>query len=106
MRLFFVDDVINLLSPELVVLGGHVFGHASQIVRTVEVTIRKRALETATRTSKIEFTSFGDDALALGGAAAVYDCLIDQDNVFGATNLFRERFPIRETNQRGRCGQQ
>jgi len=88
-----IADAINLLSPELVILGGHVFTKARQMIRTVEVTIRKRALETATRSAHIEYTCFGADALALGAAAAVYECIVTPDNVFGMKSL-QERFPL------------
>lgn len=88
-----IADVINLLSPDLVILGGHVFDKARQIIRTVEVTIRKRALETATRTARIEFTSFGADALALGAAAAVYECCMEPKNIFDL-QVFTERLPL------------
>jgi len=94
-----VADAINLLSPELVILGGHVFDKARQIIRTVEVTIRKRALETATRNARIEFTSFGAETLVLGAAAAVFECIVTPNNVFGLTDI-SERFPLQKENGR------
>ena len=64
-----VVTVVNLLSPTLVVLGGLAAAEDGIILDAVRTTVRARAFPVVRDAVRIERTTFGDLADAIGGAA-------------------------------------
>ncbi len=64
-----VVTIVNLLSPALVVLGGLAAAEDGIILREVRSTIRARAFPVVRDVVRVERTSLGDLADAIGGAA-------------------------------------
>ena len=65
-----VGDVVNLLCPDIVVLGGGLVEAMPQIfVEEVEAAARQRAAPPFAKTFKVAAAKLGDDAVARGAAA-------------------------------------
>lgn len=67
-----VTNIVHLLSPEMVVLGGGVMESLGErLLPIVQETAREFALESAFRNVQIVLASLGDDAVVLGAAELV-----------------------------------
>lgn len=61
--------IVNVLNPELIVIGGGIAKAGNLIMRSIRETVKKRAVPIARDIVKIEFSKLGDDAGILGAAA-------------------------------------
>ncbi|MGH2751629.1 MAG: ROK family protein [Actinomycetota bacterium] len=69
-----VVGLVNLLDIELVVLGGNGFRHVGEMYRkAVEEVVRERVIGPERRTVRIELSTAGDDAGAVGAASLLLD---------------------------------
>jgi predicted NBD/HSP70 family sugar kinase len=66
-----VANVVNLLSPDVVVLGGRLIRALPSLVDRVDETIRKRAVPRAARGLRVVASQLGWDAVPTGAAALV-----------------------------------
>jgi glucokinase len=66
---FGIVDVVHLLNPERVVLGGGVMGSADLVMPVIRETVARFAMESSQRNLTIIEGTLGDDAGLLGGAA-------------------------------------
>ncbi|HUI08316.1 MAG TPA: ROK family protein [Verrucomicrobiae bacterium] len=65
-----VGSVVNLLAPDMIVLGGGlVEAMPSLYVQGVRATIKKQAMRPYTKSLKVVVAKLGDDAVAIGAAA-------------------------------------
>ena len=65
-----IGSVVNLLAPDMVVLGGGlVEAMRAPYVRQVRAAIQKQALRPYTKSLKVVMAKLGDDAVAMGAAA-------------------------------------
>lgn len=68
-----VGNLINLFSPELIVLGGGIMEQLeNEMIPIIEKTAKKRALAGTTKGIEIVATRLGDDAGITGGAVLAY----------------------------------
>jgi predicted NBD/HSP70 family sugar kinase len=63
--------LVNLLNPEIVVIGGGVEETGTYFLESVKKTVKAAAIEEATRSLKIIPARLGEEAVALGAAAIV-----------------------------------
>lgn len=63
--------IVNVLNPELVVIGGGVANAGNLIMKSIRETVEKRAVPVARDIVKIKFSKLGDDAGILGAAALI-----------------------------------
>lgn len=61
--------IVNVLNPELIVIGGGIANAGNLIMKSIRETVKKRAVPVARDIVKIEFSKLGDDAGILGAAA-------------------------------------
>jgi len=66
-----VAFLVNLLNPEIVVIGGGVEAAGTYFLETVKRTVKEAAIEEATRKLKIIPARLGEEAVALGAASLV-----------------------------------
>lgn len=64
-------DLVNLINPSLILLGGGVAKAGDILLGPVERTVSARSFAVATRNLRIAVGSLGDNAIALGGIATV-----------------------------------
>ena len=65
-----IGSVVNLLAPDMVVLGGGlVEAMPSLYVQQVRASIKKQALRPYTKSLKVVVAKLGDDAVVMGAAA-------------------------------------
>jgi glucokinase len=68
-------NVINLINPSLVVLGGSVAAFGEPFLESVRSEVRQRALWDAMHGVEIVLSTLGDNAGTIGGAALFLDTL-------------------------------
>lgn len=61
--------IVNVLNPELIVIGGGIAKAGDLIMKPIRNAIKKRAVPIARDIVKIKFSKLGDDAGVLGAAA-------------------------------------
>ena len=66
-----VASLVNLLNPEIVVIGGGVEGAGAYFLEAIKRTVKESAIEEATRKLKIIPARLGEEAIALGAASLV-----------------------------------
>jgi predicted NBD/HSP70 family sugar kinase len=73
-----VGDLVNLLNPKAVILGGYVALAARDLLRDPMVkTLRQRALKASLKDLEVRYPSLGDCSVCLGGAALVVEEKMD-----------------------------
>jgi predicted NBD/HSP70 family sugar kinase len=68
-------SLVNLLSPELIVVGGYLAEAGEQLLEPLREALRTRAFPMLRTSIRIEATSFGKDAGAVGAATVALDTL-------------------------------
>jgi len=77
-------DVVNLLSPRVIILGGPLFRQAPQLVTEPLMRVmRQRAFEKSTSEIRMEISSLGTQAAALGAARVISERVLE--GVYQAT---------------------
>jgi len=72
-------DVVNLLSPRLIVLGGPLFRLAPQLVNEPLLrVVKQRAFERASNEIRLEISSLGSDGAALGAARLIAEEILER----------------------------
>ncbi|POM22910.1 N-acetylglucosamine repressor [Actinomadura rubteroloni] len=79
-----IAGAVNLLNPELVVLGGDLTGAYEPLVAGVRAEVYRRATAPATSRLRIEPSALGDAAGLIGCAAMVLDRILAPDAVDAA----------------------
>jgi predicted NBD/HSP70 family sugar kinase len=72
-------NIVNSLSPELVVLGGDCIRNKKFIEDDMKRVLREEALDISYKKTEIEFSKLGDRAIAYGLARMVFDKVIEQE---------------------------
>ena len=67
-----VANLLNLLNPAMVILGGGVSKAGALLLDPVRTTARERAFERPARDARIVLSSLGDDAGAVGAATVAF----------------------------------
>ena len=65
--------LVNLLNPELIVIGGGVSNNEKYLFPTIKAVIKKRAMSLQGSIVKIKRAKFGDDAGIIGAQVLVYN---------------------------------
>ena len=65
--------VINLLNPELIVIGGGVSNNEKYLFPTIKAVVKKRAMSLQGSMVRIKRAKFGDDAGIIGAQVLVYN---------------------------------
>ncbi|MCX5656975.1 MAG: ROK family protein, partial [Candidatus Omnitrophica bacterium] len=60
--------VVNLLNPEMIVIGGGMAGAGEILFKTIEKTVKERALDLPARTVKIVAAKLKENAGLIGAA--------------------------------------
>lgn len=68
-----ISNLLNLLNPGLIVLGGELAEAGDLILDSVGTTIQARAMPKAVQETTITFSSLGADAVAVGAATVVLE---------------------------------
>ena len=68
-----IANLINLLNPELIIIGGHVSTIKNLELLSLEENIKQYALPAIFEKVKVEVSSLGDDAAVLGATTLVLD---------------------------------
>jgi N-acetylglucosamine repressor len=75
-------NLINLLNPERVVLGGMLsLGHKF-LLPVIEQTLRERALKWSLESCELVMATHGPDACMMGGIASVYRSVLSQPTIW------------------------
>jgi predicted NBD/HSP70 family sugar kinase len=72
-----VANLVNLVNPARVILGGRLTDAGPVLVTALEETMRARALWTSVDASEVCVGTLGDDAVALGAATAILRDALD-----------------------------
>jgi glucokinase-like ROK family protein len=67
-----IANLVNVLNPEIVVLGGVLSLASKHLMPTIVETVNQRALKWATESLRLEVATFGLEASAIGCVACVY----------------------------------
>jgi glucokinase len=70
-----LSDLINILNPEIIVIGGGVSAGSHLFMPHLQATIRERSYSKDMQSSKVELALLGDDAGLIGAAKLAFDCL-------------------------------
>jgi glucokinase-like ROK family protein len=76
-----IANLLNLLNPGLIVLGGEVAAAGDFFLEAVRNTVRERAMPKAAQEAKICFSGVGDDAVAIGAATVVLEHAFEPANL-------------------------
>ncbi len=69
-----LGDLVNLLNPKAVVLGGYAALKAKDLLReSMVATLQKRALKASLKDLDVQYASLGECSVCLGGAALVVE---------------------------------
>lgn len=68
-----VTDLVNVLEPELVVLGGGVTRSGDQLLTPLRAAVLRDAMPPAAAAARIELASLGDAVCVAGAGAVAYD---------------------------------
>ena len=63
-----IANVVNILNPEMVVIGGGLVEVDSHIIKKIEKQVKQKAFATATKNLKIEKAQLGNQAGFIGAA--------------------------------------
>ncbi|MBN1872354.1 MAG: ROK family protein [Candidatus Omnitrophica bacterium] len=66
-----LTGVVNLLNPELIIIGGGIAGAGDLVFRPLRETLKKRAMAIQGRTAKVVRAKLGNDAGVIGAAELV-----------------------------------
>lgn len=69
-------NLVNLLNPGLVVLGGKLTGAGERLLQPLRAALRERALSTSLEATRVVMSDLGDDTVALGAATLVLDSVL------------------------------
>jgi predicted NBD/HSP70 family sugar kinase len=72
-----VANLVNLVNPARVILGGRLTDAGPVLLRALEATVRERALWTSVDAYEVRSGTLGDDAVALGAATAILRDALD-----------------------------
>lgn len=76
-----IANLLNLLNPGLIVLGGEVAAAGDFFLEAVRNTVRERAMPKAAQEAEICFSGVGDDAVAIGAATVVLEHAFEPANL-------------------------
>ena len=79
-----IAGLLNLLDPEMVVLGGQISALGDQLLTPLRDAIRTRALFTSVANTEIAITTLGRTAIALGAATLVLEDALRDPVLFPA----------------------
>ncbi len=72
-------DVVNLLSPRMVILGGPLFRLAPQLItEPLMRVVKQRAFEKSANEIRLEVSSLGSEAAALGAARLIAEAILER----------------------------
>ncbi len=80
----------NLLDPEVIIFGGHFAALQKYIAEPVTVEMRSRVLGGAVMACRLEFSTLGFEAPALGAAHAGIDTLVNDPTLVSPPGLVVE----------------
>jgi predicted NBD/HSP70 family sugar kinase len=66
-----VANLLNLVNPARVILGGRLTETGELLTRSIEETVRERSLWTSVADAEVCVSPLGDEAIALGGATLI-----------------------------------
>lgn len=76
-----VANLLNLLNPARVILGGTVTGAGDSLLQPMRDTVSQRALFTTVEHSRVVFSQLGHDAVALGAATLVLEAVLQDHSL-------------------------
>lgn len=76
-----VSNLLNLLNPSLIVLGGELAEAGDFFLDAVRSSVRERAMLKAAQEAEISFSGLGDDAVAVGAATVVLEHAFEPANL-------------------------
>ena len=84
--------MVNLLNPEMIILGGDIADASEFILEPIRNTIRRKALDAVSNVVKVEISSFGNYAVAVGAASLVLQQVyrepgVDSKYIFNSSYL-------------------
>jgi glucokinase len=68
-----IASLVNVFNPEAVVIGGGVSGSFDLIAPHIERVVARRAFDESAALARIEASSLGNDATAVGAAMFAWD---------------------------------
>jgi predicted NBD/HSP70 family sugar kinase len=72
-------DVVNLLSPRVIILGGPLFRLAPQLItEPLMRVVKQRAFEKSANEIRLEVSSLGSEAAALGAARLIAEAILER----------------------------
>jgi len=78
-----IASLVNVLNPELVVLGGLLSLAGEFLVPVIENELDQRALKWNREAMKLVVAKHGSDACVMGGVAVVYQAILAQPDIVG-----------------------
>jgi glucokinase len=72
-----LSDLINILNPEIIVIGGGASASSHLFMPHLQKTIRERSFSKDEQSSQIALALLGDDAGLIGAAKLAFDCLTE-----------------------------
>jgi len=72
-------DVINLLSPEFIIIGGGVSGAGDFFIEEIKKTVEQRAFSYGLSAPEFALSTLGENASAIGAALLVMEKMINKD---------------------------
>jgi len=79
-----IASLVNVLNPELVVLGGLLSLAGEFLMPVIENELDQRALRWNREAMKLVLAKHGSDACVMGGVAVVYQAILAQPDIVGA----------------------
>jgi glucokinase-like ROK family protein len=79
-----IASLVNVLNPELVVLGGLLSLAGEFLMPVIEKELDQRALKWNHEAMKLVLAEHGSDACVMGGVAVVYQAILAQPDIVGA----------------------
>ncbi|MCI0397229.1 MAG: ROK family transcriptional regulator [Chloroflexi bacterium] len=76
-----VANLVNLINPGLVVLGGDLGEAGDLLINTVQAAVLQRAMPKAAREARIVLSELGDDAVAIGAATLAIQHAFEPSNL-------------------------
>lgn len=86
-----VANLLNLLNPARVILGGTVTGAGDRMLQSIRETVSQRALFTTVEHSRVVFSQLGHDAVALGASTLVLEAALRDHSLLTNPALSRRR---------------
>jgi predicted NBD/HSP70 family sugar kinase len=77
-----VANLVNLLNPSLIVLGGHLTEAGSLVLDPLHRVLAERVLGSSMEVAAVEISTMGRTAVALGAATAVLQAALDEPTIF------------------------